>query len=150
MRSAFPIVSEVLVPQYPPGDAGFLAQGDAGSGLAGGSLPDTPGLVFVTPGCRAVFFQDIVMGGQDRIGWRVHIAEQDGMKTYIGIDVSFASSAVCVLDDLGQVVKREQIDSEPEALISFLRDLTGPVEAIGLQAGPLSQWGVVAEGEPEV
>ncbi|MAB06451.1 MAG: IS110 family transposase [Rhodobacteraceae bacterium] len=79
-------------------------------------------------------------GGQDRIGWRFHNPEEDGMKTFIGIDVSLASSAVCVIDEHGQVVKRAQIDSEPEALIAFLRDLPFAIEAIGLEAGPLSQW----------
>ena len=62
------------------------------------------------------------------------------MKTFIGIDVSLASSAVCVIDEHGQVVKRAQIDSEPEAFIAFLRDLPFAIEAIGLEAGPLSQW----------
>ena len=61
------------------------------------------------------------------------------MKTFIGIDVSFASSLVCMLDEHGQVIKRGQIVSEPEAFIAFLRDLPWPVEAIGLEAGPLSQ-----------
>ncbi len=62
------------------------------------------------------------------------------MKTFIGIDVSLASSAVCVLDEQGQVVKRAQIDSEPEAFAAFLRGLPWTIEAIGLEAGPLSQW----------
>ncbi len=79
-------------------------------------------------------------GGQDRIGWRFHIPEEDGMKTFIGIDVSLASSAVCVLDEDGQVAKRAQIDSEPEAFIAFLRDLPLTIETIGPEAGPLSQW----------
>ncbi len=79
-------------------------------------------------------------GGQDRIGLRFHIPEEDGMKTFIGIDVSLASSAVCVLDEHGQVVKRAQIDGEPEAFAAFLRDLPWTIEAIGLEAGPLSQW----------
>ena len=71
------------------------------------------------------------------------------MKTFIGIDVSFASSLVCMLDEHGQVIKRGQIVSEPEAFIAFLRDLPWPVEAIGLEAGPLSQsfeWHKAARG----
>lgn len=62
------------------------------------------------------------------------------MKTFIGIDVSLASSAFCVLDEHGQVLRRAQVESEPEAFIAFLRDLPWSVEAIGLEAGPLSQW----------
>ncbi|MBE0702825.1 MAG: IS110 family transposase, partial [Afipia sp.] len=36
------------------------------------------------------------------------------MKTFIGIDVSLASSAFCVLDEHGQILKEAQVASEPE------------------------------------
>ncbi|WP_156927515.1 hypothetical protein [Leisingera methylohalidivorans] len=61
------------------------------------------------------------------------------MKTFIGIGVSLASSAVCVLDERGQIVKRAQLDSKPEAFNVFLGDLPWRIEAIGLEAGPLPQ-----------
>ncbi len=57
------------------------------------------------------------------------------MEIFIGSDVSVASSAVCVLDEHGRVVKRAQIDREPEALLACVRNLPGPVEAVGLD-GP--------------
>lgn len=62
------------------------------------------------------------------------------MKAFIGIDVSLASSAFCVLDEHGSILKRAQVASEPEAFVAFLRELPWPIEAIGLEAGPLSQW----------
>ena len=62
------------------------------------------------------------------------------MKTFIGIDVSLASSAFCVLDEYGEILKEAQVPSEPEAFVAFLRALPEPIEAIGLEAGPLSQW----------
>jgi len=62
------------------------------------------------------------------------------MKTFIGIDVSLESSAVCVLDEHGQVVKRAQIASEPESLVGLIKGLPWQVEAVGMEAGPLSQW----------
>jgi transposase len=62
------------------------------------------------------------------------------MKTFIGIDVSLVSSAFCVLDEHGQILKEAQVASEPEAFVDFLRSLPEPIEAIGLEAGPLSQW----------
>jgi transposase len=37
-------------------------------------------------------------------------------------------------------MERAQIDSEPGAFIAFLQELPWPIEAIGLEAGPLSQW----------
>lgn len=62
------------------------------------------------------------------------------MKTFIGIDVSLANSAFCVLDEHGRILKEAQVASEPDAFIEYLRSLPEPIEAIGLEAGPLSQW----------
>lgn len=62
------------------------------------------------------------------------------MNLFIGLDVSLASTAVCVLDAHGAVVKETTASSEPEALVAFLRSLPGTAIAVGLEAGPLSQW----------
>ncbi len=62
------------------------------------------------------------------------------MDLFIGFDVSLASTAICVLSDCGKVVKEASAPSEPEALTAFLQDLSGNVEVVGLEAGPLSQW----------
>jgi transposase len=62
------------------------------------------------------------------------------MNTFIGIDVSLESLAVCVLDEHGQVLKRAQVPSEPKCLIRLINDLPWQVEAVGMEAGPLSQW----------
>src|SRR3546814_8117392 len=66
--------------------------------------------------------------------------EDDSMTTFIGIDVSLASSAFCVLDEHGHILKEAQVASEPESFVRYLRSLPEPIEAIGLEAGPLSQW----------
>ena len=62
------------------------------------------------------------------------------MELFIGFDVSLASTAICVLDDHGKIVKEVKVSSEPEALASFLHELPGKVLFVGLEAGPLSQW----------
>ena len=62
------------------------------------------------------------------------------MEHSIGIDVSLASAAVCVLDARGGVVKEAKLPSEPEALTAFILGLPIEVTAVGLEAGPLSQW----------
>ncbi len=62
------------------------------------------------------------------------------MYHYAGIDVSLESSAVCVVDGAGKIVREAKVASEPEALIGWFRSLGLPVERIGLEAGPLSQW----------
>ncbi len=62
------------------------------------------------------------------------------MDIYIGLDVSLASTAVCVLSSHGKVAKEIIALSEPDDLERALRSLRGTVDAVGLDAGPLSQW----------
>lgn len=62
------------------------------------------------------------------------------MNMFIGLDVSLASTAICVLDAHGKAVRETTVASEPETLAGFLRGLSGSVIAVGLEAGPLSQW----------
>jgi len=62
------------------------------------------------------------------------------MDVYIGLDVSLASMAVCVLDEKGKVATEAQVASTPEALVSFMAKLPHEIAAIGLEAGPLSHW----------
>jgi transposase len=59
---------------------------------------------------------------------------------YVGIDVFLELSSVCVVDGRGKIVKEAKLASEPEALVCFLKKLGVPVNRIGLEAGPLSQW----------
>ncbi len=66
--------------------------------------------------------------------------KDNDMHMFIGLDVSLANTAACVLDERGKVMKESKVDSEPEALTVFLRGLSGSMMTIGLEAGPLSQW----------
>src|ERR1700693_4306690 len=62
------------------------------------------------------------------------------MEHYAGIDVSLESASLCVVDEIGRIVREAKVASEPEALIKWFRSLGFPVARIGLEAGPLSQW----------
>jgi transposase len=62
------------------------------------------------------------------------------MKQYAGIDVSVESSSVCVVDADGKIVGEAKVLSEPEALVAWFTARAEPMERIGLEAGPLSQW----------
>src|SRR5262249_53556923 len=71
------------------------------------------------------------------------------MEHYAGIDVSLELSSVCVVDGRGKIVKEAKVASEPEVLGCFFKELGVPVNRIGLEAGPFSQWrhgGVAQEG----
>lgn len=62
------------------------------------------------------------------------------MKLFVGLDVPLAKTALCALTEHGKIVMEVEVASEPEPLIRNLRSLEGTLEAIGLEAGPLSQW----------
>ena len=62
------------------------------------------------------------------------------MDVYIGLDVSLASTAICVLGEKGEAVTEAQVASAPDALVEFLRGLPHEIAAVGLEAGPLSHW----------
>lgn len=62
------------------------------------------------------------------------------MRLFIGLDVSLAKTAICVVSEHGKIVKEAQVASEPEALAGWIGEQDGSIAAIGLEAGPLSQW----------
>ncbi len=62
------------------------------------------------------------------------------MDVYIGLDVSLASTAICVVGAQGKIVKETTSASEPEDLVAALKAIPGDIVAVGLEAGPLSQW----------
>jgi transposase len=62
------------------------------------------------------------------------------MKLFIGLDVALAKTAICVVSEHGKIVREAEIASEPEPLLAWLQALGGDIAALGLEAGPLSQW----------
>lgn len=62
------------------------------------------------------------------------------MRLFVGLDVSLAKTAICVVSEHGKIVNEAQVASEPEVLVRWAREQQGTIAAIGLEAGPLSQW----------
>jgi transposase len=62
------------------------------------------------------------------------------MRLFVGLDVSLEKTAICVISEHGKIVKEAQVASEPEELLRWISDQDGAIAAIGLEAGPLSQW----------
>ena len=62
------------------------------------------------------------------------------MRLFIGLDVSLAKTAICVVSEHGKIVQEAEVASEPEPLLAWLHTLDGTIAALGLEAGPLSQW----------
>ncbi len=59
---------------------------------------------------------------------------------YVGLDVSQAMTAICVIDEAGTVVWRGKTSSEPDAIAAALRLRAQNVTRIGLETGLLSNW----------
>jgi transposase len=58
----------------------------------------------------------------------------------LGRLVSLEFSSIYIVDATGTIVKETKAESDPDALVSFLRGLGIPITRIGIEAGPLWQW----------
>ena len=62
------------------------------------------------------------------------------MEVFVGVDVSLASTAICVLGEKGKIVSEARVASAAKPLVAFMHKPPYGIAAIGLEAGPLSQW----------
>jgi transposase len=70
-----------------------------------------------------------------------HQKEKRSMDHFAGLDVSVKETSICIVDDMGRIVREMKVASELEALL--LQVLGNPIyrfKRLGLEAGPLSQW----------
>ena len=51
---------------------------------------------------------------------------------YVGLDVSVARTAVCLMDAAGQVVREQSVASTPEAIAAMIRASGKEVQRVGL------------------
>src|SRR5262252_8014799 len=68
-----------------------------------------------------------------------HQKEKRSMDYFAGLDVSVKDTSVCIVDDAGTIKREARVASEPEALLTVLRNPAYRFKRIGLEAGPLSQ-----------
>jgi transposase len=59
---------------------------------------------------------------------------------YVGLDVSLKQTSICVVNQLGSVVREGVVGSEPEAIAAFVRSKAPRVVRIGLETGPTATW----------
>jgi transposase len=62
------------------------------------------------------------------------------MEYYVGVDVSLKQTSICVVDQTGSVVREGVVDSDPEAILIFVRSKAPDAVRIGLETGPTSTW----------
>jgi transposase len=62
------------------------------------------------------------------------------MGYFAGLDVSLEETAICIVDDAGQIVREGRAASEPEALVAFFGACGMKMERVGLEACSLTAW----------
>ena len=56
------------------------------------------------------------------------------MDHFAGLDVSVKETSVCIVDDVGKIVREVKVASEPEAFLAALKNPGYPFKRIGLEA----------------
>jgi transposase len=59
---------------------------------------------------------------------------------YVGLDISSARVALCIMDTDGAVVRQTVVASEPAVIADTLAPYKDAIENVGLEAGPTSTW----------
>src|SRR5262245_9963705 len=62
------------------------------------------------------------------------------MEHYVGLDVSLKQTSICVVNQVGSVLREGIVDSDPGAIAAFVRSKAPRVVRIGLEAGPTATW----------
>ena len=57
------------------------------------------------------------------------------MDDFAGLDVSVKETSVCIVDDTGKIVREVKVASEPEALLSVLKNPAYPSNGLGWKPG---------------
>ena len=62
------------------------------------------------------------------------------MEHYVGLDVSLKLTAICIVNELGKIVREGAVASNPEAIAAFVKSHAPHVARIGLETGATSTW----------
>jgi predicted NBD/HSP70 family sugar kinase len=60
-----------------------------------------------------------------------HQKEKRSMEHFAGLDVSVKATSVCIVDDVGKIVREVKVASEPEALLAVLKNPAYHFKRIG-------------------
>jgi len=62
------------------------------------------------------------------------------MRYFAGLDISDATTNICIVDELGTVVHEIIAETKPESIVSKLKSLNIPIEQVGMETGAKSNW----------
>ena len=60
------------------------------------------------------------------------------MTCYVGLDVSTKETAICVMDEAGERLLVDQVQTDPEAISGALARHAGGVLNVGIEMGPMT------------
>jgi transposase len=66
--------------------------------------------------------------------------ERMKMEQYVGLDVSLKSTAICIVDAKGKIVREGVVVTDPEAIAAFIGLHAPDAMRIGLESGATSTW----------
>jgi hypothetical protein len=64
-----------------------------------------------------------------------HQKEKRSMDHFAGLDVSVKETSVCIVDDVGKIVREVKVASEPDALVAALKNLAYPSSELDWKLG---------------
>ncbi len=59
---------------------------------------------------------------------------------FAGLDVSLKETAICILDNRGEILQERSIPTDPELIAKFLKKHAPNLERFGIESGPTSAW----------
>jgi transposase len=62
------------------------------------------------------------------------------MECYAGLDVSLKSTAICIVDAKGKIVREGTVPTDPEAIATFIASHAPDAVRVGLESGATSTW----------
>src|ERR1700751_1050013 len=62
------------------------------------------------------------------------------MEHYVGLDVSLKLTAICIVNELGKIVRQGAVASNPETIAAFIKSHAPHVARVGLETGATSTW----------
>jgi transposase len=62
------------------------------------------------------------------------------MRSFVGLDVSQATTAICVVDEEGRTLAEGKVPTCPRTIAAFVRSQAPGLVRIGLETGPLAVW----------
>jgi len=62
------------------------------------------------------------------------------MKYYAGLDISMEATAICIVDQEGQVIHETMTASNPELIATYLKNTELEIDRVGLESGSITRW----------